>query len=170
MKLSYLFLVIFFLSGCANSHLVHRLDVEQNVMDSITEEIVANCGSHCEVKTCWQENKDVVVCKVEFSFVRDFDKMKILEASSASLAKKNLQVGFCGQDSFGTSMAAAFVGGMAGGVLSHSTGGSTQSGALVGGIGASSGGSEKVFMSKELVQKACGSIPVVDKKDQLAAH
>jgi hypothetical protein len=153
-----LFISLVFITAC--SHTVHKLDVNRNTIDVIKAEAQSNCSDRCEIKSCWWENKDVLMCNVEFSFVPDETKERLLETTSEALAKKSFKVGFCGRDSLGTGIAAAFIGGIVSGAFSGATDGSLQEGSVVGAIAASSDLSEKVYMDKELVRKACESAPV----------
>jgi hypothetical protein len=161
MKSTCFFISLVFVAAC--SHTVHKLDVDRTTIDVIKAEAKSTCSDSCEIKSCWWENKDVLMCNVEFSFVTDGTKVRLLEATSEALAKKSFKVGFCGRDSFGTGIAAAFIGGIVSGVFSNTADGAIQGGDVVGGIAATSDLSEKVYMDKELVQKACDSAPVENK-------
>lgn len=163
MKLATLLSLVLLITAC--SHSVHNLEVEPKLLSAISDETKIKCGKKCELQKCWWETPNFLVCDVAFSFVTDQSKFKILESTSKDLEKKDIFVGFCGRDSLGTSLTAAFIGGLVIVALSSATN-STPSYAVVGG----SLGAKNAYIvttdqkEADLVKNACSSPPIVRDK------
>lgn len=152
-------LFFFLLVGC--THSVYRLDVDQPQQQRIEQELTKSCGDSCEIEKCWSEKQDVLVCTVNFSFFSDYHKSKVLTDVSKRLHADQLQVGFCGQDTFATSMAGAFVFGLVAGALG---GGSTPTGGggPSGGVAAMAHPPPNFANDQASIEQACSSVPVED--------
>jgi hypothetical protein len=148
------------LSGC--THAIYKLEVEPDVISSVHQTIGGYCGSSCEVEACWYETEQLVVCNVYFSFVTDSSQIEVLLKSSEALAAQKIQAGFCGKDTLGTIMVAAFIGGLIGGAIDRGIGGGHYGGSTGGAIGVGFGGShdtEAIYKDREVIKRACGSDP-----------
>ena len=164
MKMHRLILISIFLIlvnvGC--SHVVYRMEAEEPTRSSISKELKSNCSDNCSLQRCWRETPDVTVCDVTFNFQLDSSKKAILLKASQDLASNGFQVGFCGRDSAGTQLVAAFFRGAGGGLAAGAIGGSV-SPASMSAVGVGDRGSVSTQSNAEsMITKACSSTPVVE--------
>lgn len=155
-KFTFLIVQLWITAGCA--HEVYSLEIETEKRNVIVSELNKQCEKSCVIEKCWSETQSIQFCEVSFSFTTSSTKENILNETSEALSKKGLQVGFCGRDSVGTELVAAFFRGMGSGMAASATGGS-----VAPAVYGSSSSSVRTVASVEindLLAKACDSTPV----------